>query len=156
MSTSPTPRVMGSGAAVPPQQPHSNIPPVKVKNRKMRDPEMLSLLPETLDPNRHYRWVRCRTDEHLMSITKHKLAGYQLETMREGGPQTTVEPDVHPDKRIAIGDLVLMSCPLEMYQERTRESDRRREELLAKTSAQTEETAREKGVSIITTFEGKT
>jgi hypothetical protein len=144
------PRVVGAGAPGPAPR----IPPISVKNRKMRDPEMLALDPDTLDPTRHYRWVRCRADEHLLSVQKHKLAGYQLELMREGGPRTVVEPDRHPDNRIAIGDLVLMSCPQSLYDERERERLARNEMLLASTSAQTEQTAREKGVSIIKDKEG--
>lgn len=121
---------------------------VSVKSRNRRDMQLLDLDQRTLKPDRHYRWVRTRKDEHMQSVTKHKLKGYELETTK-GGVKTLVEPDKRPDDVIAIGDLVLMSCPIGLHEERKRERKSRTESLLASTSAETERMAKEKGITVI-------
>lgn len=125
-----------------------SAPKVTVKSRNRRELQMLELDQKTLKPERHYRWVRCRKDEHMSSVTKHKLKGYELET-EQGGVKTIVEPDKRPDGVIGIGDLVLMSCPKEIHEERTRDRKSRQEAMLANTSAETERMAREKGIKVI-------
>lgn len=124
-----------------------NAPDVTVKPRKRQDANILDLDQSSLDPAKHYRWVRCRKDEYMQSVQKHKLRGYQLE--KKGGVKTVVEPDDRPDGIIAIGDLVLMSCPKERHEERRREIHQRTETMLASTSATTEQMAKEKGIEII-------
>lgn len=127
----------------------SALPSIMVKERSRRDPTFLDLDPLTLDSSRHYRWVRCRSDEHMLSIAKTKLAGYIIETLREGGPRPVAEGELRPDKVIAVGDLILMSCPLEHYHTREEDSHAKTETLLASATAQTTEMAKQKGISII-------
>lgn len=121
---------------------------VTVKSRNRRDAQLLDLDEKTLDPSRHYRWVRCRADEHLQSVTKHKLRGYTLETT-EGGVKTIAEADKRPDGVIAIGDVVLMSCPKGEHEQQVRARQAHTEQLLASTSATTKEMAKEKGIKLI-------
>lgn len=130
-------------------EPIKTAPRVLVKARSHKDPQMLDLDQGSLDPNRHYRWVRSRGDESHMAVTKHKLRGYQVETLKEGGPKPVVELESRPDKVIAIGDLILMSCPKEVHEKRQTARKARTEALLASTSAQTEQMAKEKGVVIV-------
>lgn len=125
------------------------LPSVAVSERSHRDPDFLALDPATLDPARHYRWVRCRSDEHMMAVTKTKLIGYQLETLREGGPRALTDTDKRPDNVIAVGDLVLMSCPQGLFDNRQAAQSAKTEGLLASTSAQTEQRARELGIKVV-------
>jgi hypothetical protein len=127
------------------------LPDISVSNRNRGDANFLALVNE--DPTRHYRWVRCRSDEHFMSVTTTKLGGYRLEHYDDADP-TSVRPvaeveERRPDKVIAVGDLILMSCSMEDWERSLREQHNRTEALLASTSAQTEEMAKEKGISII-------
>jgi hypothetical protein len=121
---------------------------INVKERKRQDRSFLDLDQTTLKPDRHYRWVRVSKEEHMMQVTKHKLRNYQLET-KKGGVKTLAETDNRPDDVIAIGDLVLMSCPKLDHEQRVRDRQSRTEALLASTSAETERMAKEKGISII-------
>lgn len=77
----------------------------------------------TLDPNRHYRWVRttAKDDDGSISVRQKQLMGYEIERDREGGPKTLVKPDSTGDGSIRMGDLVLMSCPKALRQEREAE-----------------------------------
>lgn len=121
---------------------------VSVTSRNRKDPQLLDLDPSTLKPDRHYRWVRSRGDESHMSVTKHKLRGYQVEKT-EGGVKTLAEQEERPDKVIAIGDLILMSCPKDVHERRQEEKRARREALISSTTAETEQMARDKGVELI-------
>lgn len=126
------------------------LPEIGLKNRNRADQNFLAL--ENEDPSRHYRWVRCRSDEHFMSVTTTKLRGYRLEHYTEGGVRPLAEvgaTEKRPDNVIAIGDLILMSCSEEDWQRSLRENHARTESLLASTTAQTEQMAKEKGISII-------
>lgn len=127
--------------------PHT-APAVLVQARSRKDPQLLDLDPSTLNPNRHYRWVRSRGDEAHMAVTKHKLRGYSVEKA-EGGVKTLAEQEKRPDDVIAIGDLILMSCPKDVHEKRQAEKKARREALIASTSAETEAMAKEKGVELI-------
>lgn len=129
--------------------PVRKLPDIQVKDRSHKDPGFLDLDESTLDPTRNYRWVRCRSDEHMLSIVRTKLLGYTVETLREGGPQPRAQFDQRPDGVIAIGDLILMSCPLDKFHQRQREQEGKTEALFASVSAQTEEMAKEKGISVI-------
>lgn len=121
---------------------------VKVTPRSHKDPEMLSLDETTLREGQHYRWVRSRADEHNASVTKHKMKGYKLVT-KEDGVRTHVEADDRPDGVIAIGDMILMSCPQEVYDKRATERRQLNEARLSSTVAVTKQMAKEKGVEII-------
>lgn len=124
-------------------------PKILVKSRASKDPQLLDLDPKSLDPNRVYRWVRSRGDESHMSVTKHKLRGYTVEKSKEGGPKTVAEIEPRPDGVIAIGDLILMSVPAQLHASRQAQKRARRESILASTSAETEQMAKDKGVAII-------
>ena len=122
------------------------VPTVSVHDRKRNDAAFLELDDESLDPSRHYRWVRA--DKNNSSVVRHRLLGYELETTG-GTVRTTATPDSRGDSAIAIGDVVLMSCPVESFEKRQLESFRRREEILVSTSAETEKRAKEKGIVLI-------
>lgn len=127
------------------------IPSVEVRERKRDDAQILDIDPETADPNLHYRWVRL--DPNNRSINRHKRLGYQIE-YRKGkggrpGVRTLAEPDSRADGAICIGDLILMSCPKYLAEQRQETRRRRDEARLQSTSAQTEQMAKEKGVRII-------
>lgn len=125
------------------------LPEISVKARRQQDPGFLDLDPKSLDPSRHYRWVRCRSDEHMVTIMQTKLKGYSIERDREDGPKTVADLDKRPDKVIAVGDLILMSCPVELFNQRQRDQFDEREALFASVSAQTQEMAKEKGITLI-------
>lgn len=122
------------------------VPAIGVKDRKHEDVTFLQLEDDTMDPERHYRWVR--TDANNSSVTRHKVLGYELET-KEGDVKTKATPDNRGDSAITIGDLVLMSCPKEVYDDRVRRKFTMREEILNSTAAETERRAKEKGVKIL-------
>lgn len=124
------------------------VPHVVVQDMKWQDAQILDLDPGTLNPDRHYRWVRCRSDEHMASVAKHRRRGYSIETL-QGGVKTVVEPDSRADGAIAIGDLVLMSCPKADHERRIADRQRRSEQLLASTTADTVAEAKRKGISLI-------
>jgi hypothetical protein len=121
-------------------------PAIGVKDRKHEDASFLELDEETMDPTRHYRWVRRGANDS--SIVRHKQLGYELEE-RGGEVRTKATPDNAGDTTIVIGDVVLMSCPVEVYDARVKKQFARREEILASTSAETERRAKEKGIKLI-------
>lgn len=126
------------------------LPKVEVSDRSKKEPGFLDLDPTTLEEGRHYRWVRCRADEHMLAVTKTKLKGYRVEKLqKEGGVRPLGEFDTRPDGVIAVGDLVLMSCPSELYDKYVRERQARGDALMASAVAQTKEMAEEKGISLI-------
>jgi hypothetical protein len=96
----------------------------------------------TMDPNRHYRWV------HRPSVYRKKAKGYVVETL-EGGVKPLVDVDEKsPDGAIIVGDCILMSKPKVAYEKSVARKFKRNEDMLAATTAQTEEMAREKGVRV--------
>ncbi len=121
---------------------------VSVEARSHQDPDMLSLVESTKKPGVHYRWVRCRADEHARSVAKHRRKGYEPVKV-DSGVRTHVEPDTRPDGVIAIGDMILMSCPEALFRQRTAERRSLTEARKASTTAVTKEMAREKGVRLI-------
>lgn len=78
----------------------------------------------TKDPNRHYRWVRTtqKDDDGSFAVTQKKQLGYEIEHQREGGVRTLATPDKTGDGSIRMGDLVLMSCPKALRQEREQDN----------------------------------
>lgn len=82
--------------------------------------QVQNLREETKDPNRHYRWVRttARDDDGSISVQQKMQMGYEIEYAKEGGVQTVAKPDSTADGSIRMGDLVLMSCPKVLRQER--------------------------------------
>lgn len=152
-------------APVVEKSPEPPLPSITVTERSHRTPTFLDLDQSTTDPSRHYRWVRCRKDEHMISIISTKLEGYRIEYWPDS-PQgkaqgwtdhqnvqrfvrPVTETERRPDGVISVGDLILMSTSKFNHEERQREQFARTEGLLAATSAQTEQMAKEKGVRVI-------
>lgn len=122
---------------------------VSVQGNAHKDPSFMDLDPSSTDPNREYRWVR------RPSVYRKKAKGYVVET-EEGGVRTLVElEEKTPDGAIIVGDCILMSKPKVAYQEGRARLHKRNEEMLASTTAQTKEMAREKGVTILDESEGR-
>jgi hypothetical protein len=130
-----------------PAQP-SKAPVVQVRERKREDARILDLVEGTKDADYHYRWVRSRQDESHLAVSRAKLKGYTPVLATEG-VKTVVAPDKRPDGVIAIGDLILMKCPVKRHAERIHEKRVHREQLLASATADTEQMAKEKGVQLI-------
>lgn len=128
-------------------QPTSPVSESSVRTHK--DSQMMDLVPETMDPNKHYRWVRSRGEEYHSAVTKAKMKGYTPVKQSKGGVQTVVQPDNRTDGVIAIGDCILMECPKALHLRRTNERFRHNESLLAAASAETEQMAKEKGIKVI-------
>jgi hypothetical protein len=53
-----------------------------------------------------------------VSVRQKQQLGYEIERDREGGPKTIAKADSTGDGSIRMGDLVLMSCPKVLRQER--------------------------------------
>lgn len=123
-----------------------NIPIVETRSRNRDDVSFLELEDETMDETRHYRWVRA--DKNNNSVVRHKMKGYEVES-RNNGVQTKATPDERGDSVIAMGDLILMSCPVEVYEKRQRKEFAKREQVLVSTSEEAEERARMKGITLI-------
>lgn len=121
-------------------------PAVGVRARNREDVSFLELEEDSLDEDKKYRWVRVGPND--TSAMKHKQLGYDYEE-EDGDVRTKATPDNKGDGKISIGDLVLMSCPKDVWERRQRENFARREELLASTSAETEARAKEKGIKLI-------
>lgn len=126
----------------------TSIPTVEVRDRKRNDADFLLLDESSLDPNRHYRWVRL--DENSTAVARRRRQGYRVERRhKQGGPKTLAEPDSRADDAIVIGDLILMSCPKAVAEQRREDTRRRTEQLKASTTAETERAAKEKGIQVI-------
>lgn len=142
------PTKLGPQTIVSPEAPQaagqpSTSPVVSSEHRKRGDPNMLEIL--NPDPAFHYRWVRSRKDENHLAVSRAKLKGYQPVKDNEG-VRTVVEPDKRPDGILGIGDLILMKVKKEHHAERVVQKRKRHEQMLASTSAETEEMAKQKGV----------
>lgn len=124
----------------------TTVPQVEVRDRKRQDVELLDLVEESLDPNRHYRWVRI--DQHNSSVVRHRMKGYVAETAT-GGVETRAETDKRGDGHIVVGDVMLMSCPKDLYEERQANRFARQEATLASTAAETKQMAKEKGIKLV-------
>lgn len=100
----------------------ASLPRVMVKREDLASVQTLD--PNTKDPDRHYRWVRttARDDDGSISVRQKQLMGYEIEHIRPGGPMTIAKPDSTSDGSIRMGDLVLMSCPKALQQEREKEN----------------------------------
>ena len=113
-----------SAGNIPPTNPQSAVKPVSpLPNLSVKRADLIqvqSLVEETKDPNRHYRWVRTtkRDDDGSVSVQQKFQLGYEIEYQKEGGVQTVATPDSTADGSIRMGDLVLMSCPKVLRQER--------------------------------------
>lgn len=109
------------GGPTAPQPAVKEVAPVARVSVKRTDLlQVQQLREETKDPNRHYRWVRTTTrdDDGSISVQQKRQLGYEIEMHREGGVQTVAKADSTADGSIRMGDLVLMSCPKVLRQER--------------------------------------
>lgn len=132
--------------AIPPQA-QANVPAIAVTNMAFGSPDFMNVIPSSMKPHLHYRWVRSRRDENHIRVQRARMAGYDF--VKRGEVQTLVESDDRGDGKIYIADCVLMSCPKELHQKRRREQTARQQAILASTTAQTEQKARELGVKLI-------
>lgn len=113
-----------------------------VRVRERRDVHsMLELDPTTVDPTRHYRFVR----RDSLAMTKAQLKGYDVEKTGEGGPKLLGQHDDAADGTINIADVVLMSCPKELYEQGRAQLARRNEEMLEVADTEARDKINEKG-----------
>lgn len=113
-----------SAGNIPPHQAQpavkqvSPLPNIGVKRQDLL--QVQHLKEETKDPNRHYRWVRttARDDDGSISVQQKRMLGYEIEVQKPGGVETIAKSDSTADGSIRMGDLVLMSCPKVLRQER--------------------------------------
>jgi hypothetical protein len=76
------------------------------------DPETLGIVDhETLDPQKHYRFVQDRPQR----VARMRAKGYRLVSVSEDGVRTVLEDDEPADDRIRDGDTVLMCVPKEKF-----------------------------------------
>lgn len=98
---------------------------------------------ETMDPNRHYRWT------NVAKVNQRKLQGYEIELHREGGPKPLAQGEDAGDGTIRSGDLILMSCPKEIHQNRQAKVHKLNEQKMQSATATTEAMAKAKGISLL-------
>lgn len=69
------------------------------------------------DPDRHY--VLCNPNDEATGLAHyvHEL-GYEVETVRKGGPTTAASRNATDGAKVTSGGLVLVSCPREDYEAR--------------------------------------
>lgn len=127
--------------------PDGPVPSIMTKNLTHSDANFMNVVPETLKPGLHYRWVRSRQDESHLQVHRAKMAGYDF--VKAGAVQLLVTPDNRGDNKIYVADCVLMSCPKAVHAQRQAQKRQRREATLASTSAVTKQKAKELGVKII-------
>jgi hypothetical protein len=128
MADTPTPGNTSAGNITPkagPPPAAKQVAPIARAVVKREDLLSLQQLdPSSMDPNRHYRWVRTvlRDDDQSLSVRQKQLIGYTIEQKKPDGVKTMVESDSTSDGSIRMGDLVLMSCPKALRQERETEA----------------------------------
>jgi hypothetical protein len=89
-----------------------------IETKDMSEPQdLLALDEESLDENKHYRWVRA-TQKRLQSLVRR---GYSLVGRSEDGVQPAVEAErdeknVSVDDTIRDGDLILVQTDKENYE----------------------------------------
>lgn len=78
---------------------------------------LLQLDESTMDPSKHYRWVR----EAPLAVGKAKMKNYVLVHRDDGVKTMAGYSDDSGDGIMRIGDVILMCCPLEEWRTRKRE-----------------------------------
>lgn len=112
---------------------------------------LLELDPETMDPARHYRWVR----SHPLQVGKAKMRGYVVEKKEEGGVQTLAGfLDDTGDGLMRVGDVILMSCEIKGFRKRKRAQLKQSEARLSAPAKQFKRNARRRRVRVIKDEEG--
>jgi len=133
-------------ATAPTTPAEGSTPAISVRSRRQRGIDRSALDPDTMRKDRNYHWFR-RDSESLSSM---RMKGYTLENVNaEGSARPIVDFEVTPEGHMVQGDLILASCPMSLFEEGRRELHRFQEDQLNSTTAETEEQARAKGVSII-------
>lgn len=85
---------------------------VNVEVQDLYDPEeSLILDPDSLDPNKHYRFVQDRPE----NMARKRHAGYQVVSRSKDKVKTIAETDGAADDTIRVGDSVLMWIPAGRY-----------------------------------------
>lgn len=131
----------------PPAAPAKAAPrPVQVSSRRRRGEDRSALDPATTKPDRHYHWFR---RDHS-DLTSMRMKGYTPENVsKEGHARPIHDHETTPAGEIVMGDLILASCPKDLYEGSRKDLSSTNEGLLNSTAAATEEEARAKGVKII-------
>lgn len=118
----------------------------EVHTSEIRDVNsLLELNPETLDPTKHYRWVR----ESPLKIGKAKMRGYEVVHQDDGVQTLAGFIDDAGDGIMRIGDVILMSCPLPGYRARKRAQLKFANARLAAPAKQFKKNARRRRVRIL-------
>lgn len=124
----------------------------EVKAQELREVStLLELDPETMDPIKHYRWVR----SHPLQVGKARMRGYAIEEKREGGVRTLAGfLDDTGDSTMRVGDVILMSCDLKEFRKRKRAQVKVSEARLSAPAKQFKRNARRRRVRVIKDEEG--
>lgn len=118
----------------------SKLPVVEVTDR--RDNEaVLGLDPETMDPNKHYRWVNATPQR----VARHKMRGYRLVT-REDGVIPIIPVDDAGDSSVRVGDMVLMQCDVDAFNARRQLAEQKAIQRTRNTAAEVKAKAKRKGI----------
>lgn len=136
------PAVQSHGTA-----PDIKAPSVATKALSHGNVNFMNIIPESMKPELHYRWVRSRQDESHLQVHRARIAGYDF--VKLGEVQLLVEPENRGDGKIYIADTVLMACPKEVHSKRQNQKRQQREATLASTTAVTKQKAKELGVMLI-------
>lgn len=84
-----------------------------------QDPDTFGLDPETMDPDRHYRYARLDSQRLARLMSR----GYRIETRSDGVKMKADLGQGATEDQIRVGDLVLVSCKKEVADHRTRQLD---------------------------------
>ena len=121
------------------------IPDIQVKQRKHTDASFLELDESSKDPNLHYRWVRIA--DNGSSKVRHEMKGYA--PVEKGDVLTMSDTESKGGDHIIVGDLILMACPKDLFEQRTREKETLTQERINSTTIEAERRAAEKGIKLI-------
>jgi hypothetical protein len=133
--------------AIKPDTPAPEKLSVSATDLSHGNPDFMHVVPETMKPELHYRWVRSRQDESHIAVQRARMKGYSF--VKKGDVQLLVPSDNRGDSNIYVGDCVLMACPKEVKIKRDRDKRQQREATLASTTAVTKQKAKEIGVKLI-------
>lgn len=118
----------------------------EVVSSEMRDVNSLLELDEsTLDPTRHYRWVR----RAPLAVGKAKMKGYEVVHAESGVRTLAGFLDDAGDGTMVIGDVLLMSCPVDQWRARKRAQQKFANARLSAPAKQFKKNARRRRVKIL-------
>lgn len=78
---------------------------------RVNEEEALLIDPDSLDPDRYYRWVQVRPQ----NVARKKAQGFELVSRKNSKVRPLVELEKTADDTIRFADSVLMSCPKGRY-----------------------------------------